>query len=205
MAAGDRQRGDLGDRRQPQRSRTSRTTTSRRGSSATATWSSSTTTSSGARRSKASQDDDHRKKVTLVWDPADVGRVVESYFQPDQLPALYLELPRATYATWQYDAVKDGNGQHDRVVELHRPASGASGRCSHSRSSTPSSPSPAPRCRSIWGEPDGGAKSGLVGTPPPDGDPRHGRPRPDRQVTAQCDSGRRGTRTPDTRLVRAVL
>ena len=48
--------------------------------------------------------------MTLVWDAEDVGAVVESYMQPDQLPGLYLELPRATYATWQFDAVHDEHG-----------------------------------------------------------------------------------------------
>ena len=27
--------------------------------------------------------DDHRRKVTLVWDPADVAGVVESYMRPE--------------------------------------------------------------------------------------------------------------------------
>ena len=56
-----------------------------------------------------------------MWDPADVGRVVESYLGTDELPALYMELPRATYATWQYDAVHDDQGKPVGVLDLHRP------------------------------------------------------------------------------------
>ena len=58
----------------------------------------------------ASAGDDHRCKVSLVWNPADVAGIVEGYMHPDELPPLYLELPRATYATWLYDTVHDGRG-----------------------------------------------------------------------------------------------
>ncbi len=102
--------------------------------------------------------DDHRKKVTLVWDPADVAAVFESYMKPDELPGLYLELPRATYATWQYDAVHDDQG---RTVG----ASTYTGFIWNERSMLslavvePQYAEPGTRLSVIWGEPDGGAKS----------------------------------------------
>ncbi len=104
------------------------------------------------------QNDNHRRKVTLVWDPADVAKVVESYMTPDQLPGLYLELPRATYATWQYDTVRNAQGA----------AIGAStytGFIWNERAMLSLAivdaeyATPGTRVSVIWGEPDGGAKS----------------------------------------------
>jgi vanillate/3-O-methylgallate O-demethylase len=102
--------------------------------------------------------DDLRQKVTLVWDPADVGRIVESYLQTDQLPGLYLELPRATYSTWQYDAVHDDTG---RAVGV----STYTGLTWNERALVslavvePEFAKPGTRVSVTWGEPDGGAKS----------------------------------------------
>ncbi|HEY4608331.1 MAG TPA: hypothetical protein VIH06_03985 [Ilumatobacteraceae bacterium] len=102
--------------------------------------------------------DDHRQKVTLVWDPADVARVMESYMHPDQLPGLYIELPRATYATWQYDAVHDDQG---RTIG----ASTYTGFIWNERAMLslavvePQFAQPGTRVSVLWGEPDGGGKS----------------------------------------------
>ena len=102
--------------------------------------------------------DNHRQKVTLVWDPADVAHVVESYMHPDEVPPLYIELPRATYATWQYDTVHDDKGK----------AIGAStytGFTWNERSMVSLAvvdaehAKPGTRVSLTWGEPDGGAKS----------------------------------------------
>lgn len=50
-----------------------------------------------------------RKKITLVWDGADVARVVESLFQKDQLPGKFMEWPSLVYSVLPYDKiVKDG-------------------------------------------------------------------------------------------------
>ena len=102
--------------------------------------------------------DDHRRKVTLVWDPADVARVVESYMRPEELPALYMEFPRATYATWQYDAVDNDQG---RTIG----ASTYTGVSWNERAMLslavvePEYAKPGTRVSVTWGEPDGGAKS----------------------------------------------
>ena len=64
--------------------------------------------------------DDHRRKVTLVWDPADVARVVESYMQPDQLPALYLELPRGNLRDVAVRRPPRRSGTGGRRLDLHR-------------------------------------------------------------------------------------
>jgi vanillate/3-O-methylgallate O-demethylase len=57
-----------------------------------------------------SVDENHRQKVTLVWNPADVAKLIEGYMHADELPPMYLELPRANYATWLYDRVHDSAG-----------------------------------------------------------------------------------------------
>lgn len=50
-----------------------------------------------------------RKKITLVWDGADVAKVVESYFQKDQPPGKFMEWPSLVYSVLPYDKiVKDG-------------------------------------------------------------------------------------------------
>jgi vanillate/3-O-methylgallate O-demethylase len=99
-----------------------------------------------------------RQKVTLVWDPADVAKVFESYMQPDQLPGLYLELPRATYATWQYDQVHSADGGPAGVSTY-------TGFSWNERSMLslavldPEFAKPGTRVSVVWGEPEGGAKS----------------------------------------------
>jgi vanillate/3-O-methylgallate O-demethylase len=102
--------------------------------------------------------DDHRRKVTLVWDPADVARVVESYMRPEETPALYIEFPRATYATWQYDAVHDAQGRT-------MGASTYTGFSWNERAMLSLAvveseyAKPGTRVSVLWGEPEGGAKS----------------------------------------------
>jgi vanillate/3-O-methylgallate O-demethylase len=103
-------------------------------------------------------DDERRQKVTLVWDPKDVARVVESYMRPEETPPLYIELPRATYATWQYDAVHDGQGRTIGVSTY-------TGFIWNERSMLslavvePEYAEPGTRVSVVWGEPEGGAKS----------------------------------------------
>jgi glycine cleavage system aminomethyltransferase T len=96
--------------------------------------------------------------VTLVWDPKDVARVVESYMHPEETPPLYIELPRATYATWQYDTVHDDQGQQVGVSTY-------TGFIWNERSMLslavvdPKYAKPGTRVSVVWGEPEGGAKS----------------------------------------------
>jgi glycine cleavage system aminomethyltransferase T len=50
-----------------------------------------------------------RAKVTLIWDKRDFAAVVESYFDQEQLPGKFIELPKARYAQFPTDRViKDG-------------------------------------------------------------------------------------------------
>jgi len=52
----------------------------------------------------------HRRKVTLAWDADDLARLIATYSDATELPGKYIDFPRATYATWQYDALKDAHG-----------------------------------------------------------------------------------------------
>jgi vanillate/3-O-methylgallate O-demethylase len=107
---------------------------------------------------EAAAGDDHRKKVTLVWDPKDVAGVVESYMHADETPPLYIEFPRATYATWQFDAVRDGRGNTIG-------SSTYTGFIWNERAMLslaivdPEFAEPGTQVSVVWGEPDGGARS----------------------------------------------
>ncbi|MBN9155595.1 MAG: aminomethyltransferase family protein [Microbacterium sp.] len=48
-----------------------------------------------------------RKKVTLVWNPADVAAIQRSQYEPGT-PAKYLEFPKARYGLYQMDRVEVG-------------------------------------------------------------------------------------------------
>ncbi|MBX5467735.1 MAG: aminomethyl transferase family protein [Firmicutes bacterium] len=51
----------------------------------------------------------HRRRVTLVWNPADVLKVIETYLHPG-LPALFLEWP-VLWHGWRYDKVLNAHGE----------------------------------------------------------------------------------------------
>jgi len=51
----------------------------------------------------------HRKKVSLVWNPEDVGRAFSSLFDPSGQRAKIINLPKPRYALWQKDAVLVGD------------------------------------------------------------------------------------------------
>ena len=78
--------------------------------------------------------------------------------RPDETPALYLQFPRASYATWQYDAVHDDQG---RTVGASKYASFSwNQRAMLSLAIVePEYAEPGTRVSVLWGEPEGGAKS----------------------------------------------
>ncbi len=54
-------------------------------------------------------DEPHRHKVTYVWNPEDVGRVLQSMFDPPGENYKYIDFPNANYTSATYDAVtRDG-------------------------------------------------------------------------------------------------
>ncbi len=50
-----------------------------------------------------------RQKVTLIWDETDVQRAIGASLRAEGPPAKYLELPKARYATHQYDRILVGD------------------------------------------------------------------------------------------------
>ena len=53
-------------------------------------------------------DGPHRRKVSLIWNPEDVGRVQNSLLNPDGPNYKYIEMPLANYAASNYDRVEVG-------------------------------------------------------------------------------------------------
>lgn len=105
-----------------------------------------------------SANDIHRRKVTLVWDPEDVARAFASYADTTELPAKFIDLPRATYATWQYDQVLDARGEA-AGVSTYTCMSWNEHALLSLAVVDPQHAEPGTRLTVVWGEPDGGAKS----------------------------------------------
>lgn len=107
---------------------------------------------------EASAGNDHRQKVSLVWNPADVAAIIEGYMHPGETPPLYLEFPRATYASWLYDAVHDADGNPAGIstyptflwTERSMVSLGVL---------DPKHAALGSELTLVWGEPDGGARS----------------------------------------------
>ena len=99
-----------------------------------------------------------RRKVTLSWNAEDVAKAFETFTQSDGLPAKFIDLPRANYATWQYDAVLNGNG--DTVGVAAYSCLSWNERAILSVSIVePEYATPGTQVTVLWGEPDNGAKS----------------------------------------------
>jgi vanillate/3-O-methylgallate O-demethylase len=51
-----------------------------------------------------------RRKVTLAWNPEDMGKIVSSLFAPEGEQYKFFDLPLANYASSNYDRVVDADG-----------------------------------------------------------------------------------------------
>jgi len=60
---------------------------------------------------EAMVDQPHRRKVTLVWNQEDIGKIYSSLMDPDALPYKYMELPMASYAFQMNDEVRSLDGK----------------------------------------------------------------------------------------------
>lgn len=100
----------------------------------------------------------HRKKVTIAWDADDLASLTATYCQPDQLPAKYIDLPRATYATWQYDTVLDASGRPIGVSNYPCMSWNERAMLTLGVLEDGSAVEGTP-VRIVWGEPDQGQKS----------------------------------------------
>ena len=108
---------------------------------------------------EAMADRPHRQKVTLVWDEASVGEVIQGYFG-EGLPTKMLEWPTAHYASHPYDQVL-ANGK--RI--------GISTSCCYSANERawislatidPAFAAPGTEVRLLWGEANGGTSKPPV-------------------------------------------
>ncbi|MDO5744004.1 MAG: aminomethyl transferase family protein [Micrococcaceae bacterium] len=101
-----------------------------------------------------------RRKVTLAWNPEDLGTVLTSVLDTDSLPYKYFDLPLANYGSSNYDRVVDADG---KTVGL----SMFTGYSSNERRGLslavvdPDVPE-GTELRVVWGEPDGGTKKSTV-------------------------------------------
>ena len=99
-----------------------------------------------------------RQKVTIALDASDVAAVVASYSDVDQLPGKYIDLPRATYATWQYDTLLNEKGE--KIGVSNYPCFSWNEHAMLTLGVVdPQYAAPGTRVSMIWGEPDDGAKS----------------------------------------------
>jgi vanillate/3-O-methylgallate O-demethylase len=63
----------------------------------------------GRDRLKDRSDGPSREKVTLIWDQNDLARAIGSSLRSEGTPTKSIELPKARYATHQYDMVASEN------------------------------------------------------------------------------------------------
>ena len=61
-----------------------------------------------------------RTKVTLAWDPEDLGKLLASPADPDGPGYQFFDLPNANYGSSNYDSVVDSDDNVDRAVAVHR-------------------------------------------------------------------------------------
>lgn len=101
-----------------------------------------------------------RKKVTLAWNEDDLGQILTSVLDPQDLPYKYFDLPLANYGSSNYDRVIDADG---KTVGL----SMFTGYSSNERRGLslavvdPDVPE-GTELRVVWGEPHGGTRKSTV-------------------------------------------
>ncbi|MEK9736398.1 MAG: hypothetical protein VW239_03655 [Candidatus Nanopelagicales bacterium] len=101
---------------------------------------------------------DQRRKVTIALDERDIAAVVESYADRDRLPGKYIDLPRATYSTWQYDTVMNEAG--DPIGVSNYPCFSWNERAMLTLGVVESGyAAPGTRVSMLWGEPEQGSLS----------------------------------------------
>ena len=100
-----------------------------------------------------------REKVTLVWDEADLERAIGASLRGEGTHAKYLELPKARYATHQYDMVTVG----DELVGISSDCGYiANERCFVSLAIIDAARAePGTKVRIVWGEEPNSAKPGV--------------------------------------------
>jgi glycine cleavage system aminomethyltransferase T len=105
---------------------------------------------------KMAQRTDHRRKVTLMWNDEDVLKIQASLLQPG-IPFKYLDLPRASYAPQQNDAVHNVGGE--RIgFSVAASYTVAEARVLSVAVVEPAYAAPGTEVVLTWGEPNGGSR-----------------------------------------------
>lgn len=101
-----------------------------------------------------------RRKVTLAWNPEDMAKITASLFDPDGDQYKFFDVPLANYASSNYDAVQDADGN---TVGLSM-FTGYSFNEKQALSLATIDPSIefGTEVRVLWGEPDGGTRKTTV-------------------------------------------
>ncbi|MEM9013487.1 MAG: aminomethyl transferase family protein [Pseudomonadota bacterium] len=101
----------------------------------------------------------HRKKMTLVWDPADVIRVFSSLFNEGDRYK-FMDMPASHYATYPYDAVMKGGKQIG--ISCYPVYTSNFRRWISLCMLDESVARPGEELTVLWGEPDGGSHKPVV-------------------------------------------
>lgn len=101
-----------------------------------------------------------RRKVTLAWNPEDMAKITASLFDPDGDQYKFFDVPLANYASSNYDAVQDADGN---TVGLSM-FTGYSFNEKQALSLATIDPAIefGTEVRVLWGEPDGGTRKTTV-------------------------------------------
>ncbi len=101
-----------------------------------------------------------RRKVTLAWNPEDLGRLFTSQLDTEQTPYKYFDLPLANYGSSNYDSVIDADG-NVVGVSMFTGYSANERRGLSLATVNPDVPEGS-ELRVVWGEPDGGTAKTTV-------------------------------------------
>ncbi|MFJ2661580.1 vanillate/3-O-methylgallate O-demethylase [Arthrobacter koreensis] len=101
-----------------------------------------------------------RRKVTLAWNPEDLGRIFTSQLDTEQTPYKYFDLPLANYGSSNYDSVIDADG-NVVGVSMFTGYSANERRGLSLATVNPDVPEGS-ELRVVWGEPGGGTAKTTV-------------------------------------------
>jgi len=113
-----------------------------------------------ALREMAKNKDRFRRKVTLAWNPEDLGKVLASLVDPEGPGYQFFDVPNANYGSSNYDKVIDANG---KVVGLSLfTGYSANERAGLSLATVDPDVPIGAEVKVVWGEPDGGSRKLTV-------------------------------------------
>lgn len=101
-----------------------------------------------------------RKKVTLAWNPEDMAKIMASLFDPDGDQYKFFDTPLANYASSNYDAVKDADG-NTVGLSMFTGYSYNEKQALSLATVDPAIPV-GTEVKVVWGEPDGGTRKTTV-------------------------------------------